>query len=579
MHAESDRENIPASVRSRIQIERVDASPDLMSLRLALTGALVLTVLIGGVGLVGPTEAPAQVRDSIPRISDAERLFEEGVAAFEKGRYERAYDRFRLVTEHALNRRTTAALLMGGKALLRLGRYEEAVDRLETLLERYSNTTYREAAEAALEVARERLEVEGRRADTLRIGVALPLGEDEVPLSQALFNGIRLAIDEHNGVRRRYVSPPGLESSADTFEVYDTANVHGDSLAQAEGQTTVATPTDTAYVDSLRVVTERVRRPGWVAKMHFRHTGTGASDARAAVDSLVQRDRVDIILGPIRSSAARPAAERADEHGVLLVAPVATEESVSEGHEYVFQANPTISLRGRIMARLAAESLLLESAGVIYERGHSLSERMAEGFQAAAEEEGLDVPFVLPLERPRDWARLPEVVAADSAVTDSLVRSAEGLYLPVAGDGSTGKIRDALSGLDRLHQGARVLGNAQWHDLPFRKQASAFTATYTNDFYVQTGRPEVQQFIDRYRLLTGTTPSALSVSERRLAFTGYDVARFVLSALSPSEVQPEALRTAPQYEGLGLRIDFRGGNVNQTMFLHRYRNRQIELLR
>jgi hypothetical protein len=126
-----------------------------------------------------------------------------------------------------------------------------------------------------------------------------------------------------------------------------------------------------------------------------------------------------------------------------------------------------------------------------------------------------------------------------------------------------------------------VLGNSNWHDLSVKKEASAFTATYANDFNVQTGRPEVQTFIRRYRLLTGNTPDNLSVRGRRLAYTGYDIARFLLSRLSPSAPGPSPgdLQTATPYEGLGMRIHFQGGNVNRAMFFHRYRNNQIELLR
>jgi hypothetical protein len=42
---------------------------------------------------------------------------------------------------------------------------------------------------------------------------------------------------------------------------------------------------------------------------------------------------------------------------------------------------------------------------------------------------------------------------------------------------------------------------------------------------------------------------------------------------------PEALRGAGRFEGLGTRIHFQGGNVNQAMFFHRYRNNRIERLR
>lgn len=268
---------------------------------------LLLALGVGGVTMPGY----AQDRGEIPEISNAELMFEQGLAAYERGEYETAYERFRLVNEFELNRKTTAALLMGGKSLVQLGRYREAIDRLEILLDRYPETTYQEQAEILIERAQDRLQQGGQARDTLRIGVTLPMGGAKVSLSQALFNGVRLAVDEYNGLRRRFIRPPGLQPSADTFEVYDTEEVHGDSLSDAEGPTTVATPTDTARVDSLQVVTEQMERPDWVVKMHFRRTGDNPKSAGAAVDSLVTRDRVDVIVGPMR---VRPLAR-------LLVGP------------------------------------------------------------------------------------------------------------------------------------------------------------------------------------------------------------------------------------------------------------------
>jgi len=554
----------------------------------------VFALLLLLAAMAGSVAAPghAQERKGIPEISNAELLFDEGVSAFEQGQYETALKRFRLVSEYELNRKTTAALLMSGKTLVQLGRYQDAIDRLNVLLNRYPGTTYRDQAESLLEQAQRRKG--GQAPDTLRIGVTLPMGDARASLSQALFNGVRLAVDEHNGLRRRYVRPRGLEASADTFEVYDTAEVHGDNQAGGEGTTTVATSTDTVRVDSLRIVTTQVEQPDWVAKMHFRRTGTRPKTARAAVDSLVRIDDVDVILGPIRSGTARPAGGRAEAAGVLLVAPLATDESVSKGRDYVFQANPTISTRGRVMARFAKNGLLMDRVGVIYERSNALSSRMAEGFRREARRQDLAVPLALPLKGPRDWSRLPTLLEdstlietdtlrtrRDSAATDSLLAETEAFYLPVSGQSAAGKIQGALTGMRQVLPGKRVLGNAEWHDLPFKEAASAVTATYTNGFYVQTERAAVQRFVRRYRLLTGTTPDELSADGRRLAYAGYDVAHFLLSVLSPSpsRLTPRTLRTAPTYEGLGMRIGFERENGNQAMFIHRYRYQQIELIR
>ncbi len=549
-----------------------------MSSRTSTAICVALVALFVGV-FAGPCSAQAQ--DSIPRNSDAELMFEQGLAAFEQGKYQRAAERFRLVNDYALNRKTTAALVMQGKALLQLGRFQESIDVLTTLLDRYPQTSYQQEAERVLDVARTQLQKQGQRVDTLRIGVALPMTDEAVSLTQAMFNGIRLAVEEQNGLQRRYLPPPGLQASVDSFGIASTSRVYGDSLAEAEGRTTVTTQTDTVRVDSLQVVTEQQGRPSRVAKMHFRQVKTGPESARAAVDSLVQMDDVDVILGPLFSEKARAAGAAAENARIPLIAPLATAESVSAGQDYVFQANPTIPLRGRIMARFASDGLLTESVSVIYERGERYSKRMAAAFMDEAQRQGLETPFSLELSNPRQWSQLPEAVEADSSISDSLFASTETFYLPISGQNATGKIQDALTGFERLNTTARLLGNSSWHNLTVVEKASAFTTTYATDFNVQTGRPEVQDFIRQYRLLTGDTPSTLSVRGMRLAYTGYDIARFLLETTNSSSPppSPKELREAPTYEGLGVRIDFEGSNVNQAMFIQRYRNNQIERVR
>jgi hypothetical protein len=74
-----------------------------------------------------------------------------------------------------------------------------------------------------------------------------------------------------------------------------------------------------------------------------------------------------------------------------------------------------------------------------------------------------------------------------------------------------------------------------------------------------------------------------------LAVVGYDVTRFVQEAATKLKVAgqdssdpvqlADAIRAAPPFDGIGIRLDFRGGQVNQAMFYHRYRDGRVELLR
>lgn len=528
--------------------------------------------------------AIAQQNDEIPENEDAELLFEEGLAAFEEGEYTEAYRRFRAAVEYPLHQKTTASLLMGGRALYRTGRYEDAISILETLLDRYPDTTYRAQANQIISYARDGQQSGQSAPDTLRIGLMINLEDEEAARSQAFFNGVRLAVDRHNGLARRYVLPPELDDEADEVTVHDTADFFDDERAEEDGATTLVTSRDTIVVDSLQAVTEQTRTPERIAKMHVRHfhtdDGNAEASIEAAVDSLVRMDQVDVVIGPFYSQQAEQAGAAAEEAGVVLVAPLATESSVSEGRTYVFQANPSIEMRGRAMARYAAEGLLIRSTALIYEQGRGLSERMAEGFRDEARSIGMDIPFTYEVEGDRSWSRLPNAMRSDSTITDSMMTSAQAVYLPFSGRNARGRIQEALVGLERMRMGLRALGNAEWHDLGIEKEASKFTATYTNDFYVNTSRPEVQAFVRSYEILTGTTPDAESPTARRLSYTGYDVASYLLGGLdsTSTRIRPDMLRSAERYEGLGIRIDFSEGNINQGLFIHRYRNDRLELV-
>jgi len=524
----------------------------------------------------------AHAQEEIPRLPRAELAFEDARAAFESGDFADAAESFQSITEFPLNRKTTAAFLMAAKSRYRQGDYRATLDLIETLLSRYPETSYREEAIDVQTKAEEGLRTFGRRADTLRVGIVLPMRDRDADLTQAFFTGMRLAVDEHNGIRRRYVLPPQLRTSgSDDVDVFDTADLYGDSLATADGATTIATSRDTIQVDSIRIVTEQVGQPPYIAKMYFRSVAENPESAGAAVDSLVRLDRADVIVGPLYSQFAREAGRVAEQNRVVMIAPLATDESVSEGRQFVFQANPTIPMRGRLMARFAAESLLMKSVGIIHESADETARQIASGFREEARQIGLSVPYTLNLESRRDWSRLPGAFAADSTVTDSMRAAAEAVYLPITGRDAQGKIQDAMVGLQRFGTDIRILGNSQWHDLSVKQEASKVRATYGNDFYIDTSRNGVQSFIRSYRMLTGETPDDLSVTAQRMAYTGHDVTRFLLQFVEAGRTRPspDALRSPPRYNGLGIRIDFQpGSNVNRALYFHRYRDGQIELI-
>lgn len=484
--------------------------------------------------------ALAQAEDPFPSIRDAEGLFERGVEAFERGDHDEATRLLeRTYASFPQHQKTTAAMALHAKAAFRAGAYDEAAARAEALREAYPQSRYTEAMERMVELIAEHEAAVRNQPEPVRLGIALRLDGEQSVLAQALFNGIRLAVEEANGAIDLDQLAAALDGGLD----------------------------DLAFLTPL----EEERRP---VQMIFEDGGDGPSDVEHAVERLVAQD-VDVIIGPLFSEDAIAAARVAERNGVVLIAPLATQDAVSEGRSYVFQANPSVTTRGRVMARLADRSLGLRGIGVLAQERSELSMRMAESFRAEAERRGLHVPFFHTVDTPSaliDWvdeAQLDSLVAASSADTPI-----DGVYMPFSGSGVGQNIRHALGSLQRGGVDVRVLGNAEWHGTVAPPDGGPFNTVYSNDFLVEDGRNEVRTFQARYEALSGERPD-------RLAFVGYDVAQFVLQAFHEEGSAPlhDRLRSKAAYEGLGMRIAFEGQGVNQALFFHRVRFGQVERLR
>ncbi len=302
--------------------------------------------------------------------------------------------------------------------------------------------------------------------------------------------------------------------------------------------------------------------------MIFRDTGSSPAQAAAAVRELAD-ENVAFIIGTIYSDQAIAAAEAAERARVVFVAPLATDEQVTAGKLYAFQANATIDLRGRLMARFAINGLRLNDLGVIARHENSgVSERLTDAFIEEASELGANIGFVSILPDDNAWINLSNVLSADT------LRHIDALYIPMTASEPETAIGALLSSLDRLGVPVRILGNSAWHELPMVSAASRYTTTYSNDFFLSDKDPNLVIFQSRYRELSGESPN-------RLAYAGYDVTKFLLQLVVRGDDQPlyESIWFEPEYRGLASRIGFQGLNINGAMFFHRYREGELRLIR
>ncbi len=315
-----------------------------------LRARLVVFLFACLVAAAAPTRVRAQPATAEANAA-AEAAFAAGVQSFEAQAYPEAFRLFRRAADAGFSQRTTAALLMAGKAAYADADYDAAVSALTTLIATYGGSRYTPEARRVLALAvAGGPNGQGRPFD---LGVALPVSGANGYLGQALFNGVRLAVDEYNATAPR--------------------------------------------------------RP---VRLVFRDSGGNGPEARDAVQAAVAAG-ADAIVGPLFSDEAEPAAAAAEAAQTVLVAPLATDEAVSAGRRFAFQANPTFSSRGRAMARYTVQRLGLRRVGVATQAG-TPGEMDGAAFAQEAQRLGATVAFNRQLTSADDWADLDRRIGAQA---------------------------------------------------------------------------------------------------------------------------------------------------------------------
>jgi ABC-type branched-subunit amino acid transport system substrate-binding protein len=484
--------------------------------RLLATAFIALAALVA---VPAQAQEPGTVlfdADPVPRIAEAELIFEQALEAFRVADYAMAYRRFRLVTDRQpLNRKTTAAWLMAGKSLYRQGEYAQARDLLRRFAREYPTSGYVSAAERTTRLAENALAApEVTVAD---LGVLLPLGGQAGPFAQAFFNGVRLAVNESNDRR-------------DAFQV----------------------------------------------RMVFEESDPQDADqTRRAVTSLAV-EGVDAVLGPLFSEEARVAAEAAERATLTLVAPLATEGGIAEGRRYAFQANPTYAVRGEQMARFATRNLRQSRFGIVADRSpDGISASMADGFERSAQDAGAEVPLYVMLPDARAWYDLENYLSADTlAGLDALFMplSANGAARRI--DAALSTLQ--RFGITARPLGNTAWDRLPG---PVAADASRMRTVYTSDFHVEPEDAAVRQFLDRYAELTGSPlrdPDEERLAITGYDVARYLIAQM---RRDPARPLHSALRDAPPADGLGTRLHFDGEQINQALFFLTYRDSQPAVMR
>ena len=338
--------------------------------------------------------------DSLSFRPDVEKVFVDAMRNFTAERFDSAAVLFmRCIREFPFNHRTTGAYIMGGKAYYRSGNYRESVRVLKNFIDLHPESAYVPDAhyslglnffrmlrsdDAAEELVRahqlsgdglvrtrsERL-LDDLAAEILTVADLQLLLGSELPQNLQVLLSVRLAERLYRSGDIKTAQeillpltelPPGTAHVDRALDLLRRVQGSGIlkvgvvlPLLMKSGQASQRELGLEIY-DGIKLAVEeynQVYLPKVSLEVRDSERDPGAT-ARVMTE-LCSDESVVAIVGPVFSNEAFAGAGIANARGVPLLTPTATANGIASIGPYVFQLNPDLDTRGRVMARYAYE--------------------------------------------------------------------------------------------------------------------------------------------------------------------------------------------------------------------------------
>lgn len=236
--------------------------------------------------------------------------------------------------------------------------------------------------------------------------------------------------------------------------------------------------------------------------------------AASAARALINLDSVDIIVGPQISNQAFAAGSVAEASGIPLIAPMASNPSVTRDRKFVFRLAFLDDFQGKLLAQYAYDSLKLRRAGILSDAasqyGGDITKLFTETF------EGLG----------------GRVVARETFTTDGgddfraelkriLSRSPDALLLPNYAQQDSLQVRQARA----LGFRGQFLGSDSWDPVSLAHIDEAKGTVLISQWDVRLRRPQSVQFVKRFQAVYAHPP-------RTTAAQTYDAITLLADAAS-----------------------------------------------
>lgn len=116
-------------------------------------------------------------------------------------------------------------------------------------------------------------------------------------------------------------------------------------------------------------------------ELYFKDDEGRPFTAKKAVEELITKDKVDVIIGEVASTLSLAAAPTAQEAKILMISPSSTNPKVTEVGDYIFRACFIDPFQGAAMAKFAFYQLNLRRVAIFGDENSDYSKGLAENFK------------------------------------------------------------------------------------------------------------------------------------------------------------------------------------------------------
>jgi len=400
-------------------------------------------------------------------------------------------------------------MLLLGKAYLNEFKYDDARNEFLDILQTYPSAAEREEANALyLKAIDFNKKGSGKAVNSPVIGVLLPLsGSQSSRAANEILEGIKFAVSEFN------------ENTQDK-----TGLLIKDSESKKEKLETIKN--------------EFYSVPG-----------------------------LKTIIGPIYSGEVRDAINVFKDGRLVIISPTATDNDLTFDNSIFFQANPTFTVRGKVMAQYIYFVENKRKMAVL---------NAAEGYGPV-----LANSFISEFERLGGKIIVKETyksgsfnLQAPAAKIASALKQIEGIYIPLSDKVDAPVI---LSQLDLNKIKLPIYGDQDWLIAKGLNTSSELSSqlTFTSDYFIDFNNPDYKEFNDRFYSQTKTDAN-------RNVLYGYDTAKYLLSILAGLSGNTEPVKGKMEedvtVDGFHNNICFDRMRINKFLNIVRYRDGVFDLV-